>query len=80
MLSSIIGLTTMHAVYRKIFISILLQRVTIFLNCFKKSVAEKPSLDCIAKTRLYNLDPLKPRFYLVKLGFTGVYTIFLISA
>ena len=32
------------------------------------------------KTRLYNLDPLKPHFYIVKLGFTGVYIIFLISA
>ena len=32
------------------------------------------------KTRLYNLDPLKPHFYTVKLGFTGVYIIFLISA
>ena len=29
------------------------------------------------KTYLYNLDPLKPHFYIVKLGFTGVYIIFL---
>ena len=34
----------------------------------------------ITKTRLYNVDPLKPHFYIVKLGFTGVYIIFLISA
>ena len=34
----------------------------------------------ITKTRLYNFDPLKPHFYLVKLGFTGVYIIFVISA
>ena len=34
----------------------------------------------ITKTRLYNFDPLKPHFYMVKLGFTGVYIIFLISA
>ena len=34
----------------------------------------------IAKTCLYNFDPLKPHFYIVKLGFTGVYIIFLISA
>ena len=34
----------------------------------------------IIKTRLYNFDPLKPHFYIVKLGFTGVYIIFLISA
>ena len=34
----------------------------------------------ITKTRLHNFDPLKPHFYIVKLGFTGVYIIFLISA
>ena len=33
----------------------------------------------ITKTRLYNFDPLKPQFFIVKLGFTGVYIIFLIS-
>ena len=31
----------------------------------------------ITKTCLYNFDPLKPHFYLVKLGFTGVFIIFL---
>ena len=34
----------------------------------------------ITKTYLYNVDPLKPHFYIVKLGFTGVYIIFIISA
>ena len=34
----------------------------------------------ITKTCPYNIDPLKPHFYIVKLGFTGVYIIFLISA
>ena len=34
----------------------------------------------ITKTRLYNFDPLKPHFYIVKLEFTGVYIIFLNSA
>ena len=34
----------------------------------------------ITKTFLYNFDPLKPHFYIVKLRFTGVYIIFLISA
>ena len=34
----------------------------------------------ITKTCLYNFDPLKPHFYIEKLGFTGVYIIFLISA
>ena len=34
----------------------------------------------ITKTYLYNFDPLKLHFYIVKLGFTGVDIIFLISA
>ena len=34
----------------------------------------------ITKKYLYNVDPLKPHFYIVKLGFTGVYSIILISA
>ena len=34
----------------------------------------------ITKTYLYNIDPLKPHLYIVKLGFTGVYIIFHISA
>ena len=34
----------------------------------------------ITKTCLYNFDPLKPHFYIVKLWFTWVYIIFLISA
>ena len=37
-------------------------------------------LHFIRKTCLYNFDPLKPHFYKVKLGFTGVYIILLISA
>ena len=34
----------------------------------------------ITKTCLYNFDPIKPHFYIVKLWFTGVYIIFIISA
>ena len=34
----------------------------------------------ITKTCLYNFDPLEPHFYIVKLGFTGVYIIFLVFA
>ena len=33
----------------------------------------------ITKTRLYNFDPIKLHFYIIKLGFKGVYIIFLIS-
>ena len=36
--------------------------------------------DKFTKIHTYNFDPLKPHFYLVKLGFTRVYIIFLISA
>ena len=38
------------------------------------------SLLLIKKTYLYNFDPLKPHFYIIKLGFTGVYISLLISA
>ena len=41
---------------------------------------KKKTPECITKTYLYNFDPLKSHFYIVKLGFTGVYIIFLISA
>ena len=34
----------------------------------------------ITKTCLYNFYPVKPHFYIVKLGFTGVFIIFHISA
>ena len=34
----------------------------------------------IMKTYLYNFVPLKPHFYIAKLGFTEVYIIVLISA
>ena len=44
------------------------RRLYMWLSCF------------ITKTSLYNFDPLKPHFYIVKLEFTGVYIIFLISA
>ena len=32
-------------------------------------------LEPITKTHLYNYDPIKPHFYIVNLGFTGVYII-----
>ena len=33
---------------------------------------EVPFQHAITKTRLYNVDPAKPHFYIVKLGLTGV--------
>ena len=34
-------------------------------------------LKFITKTYLYNFNPRKPHFYIVKLGFTGVHFVFL---
>ena len=42
--------------------------------------SEMKKMSSITKTYRYNFDPLKPHFYIVKLGFTGVCIIFLISA
>ena len=40
-------------------------------------ICNSKSFQIITKTRLYSFDPLKPHFYIVKLGFTGVYIIYL---
>ena len=45
--------------------------------CLNKFYARETS---ITKTCLYNFDPLKTNFYIVKLGFTGAIIIFLVSA
>ena len=45
----------------------------VFLFCPE---LESPAEFAITKTYLYNVDPLKPHFYIVTLGFTGVYIIF----
>ena len=34
-------------------------------------------MNIITKTYLYNFDPLKSHLYIEKLGFTGIYIIFL---
>ena len=47
---------------------------------FWLQIATEPTAAFITKTYLYNFDPLNPHFYIVKLGFIGVYIIFLISA
>ena len=46
---------------------------------FYRMLCKYPFSNYITKTCLYNIDPLKPHLYIVKLGFTGVYFIFLIS-
>ena len=50
-----------------------MQLVFIFILYVGKTYFLQP----ITKTYLYNFDPLKPHFYIVTLGFTGVYIIFL---
>ena len=50
----------------------------ILRKCVYDSVCSLCTCD-ITKTYLYKFDPLKPHFYIVKLGFTVVYIIFLIS-
>ena len=47
------------------------------MACAPSEASDQPS---ITKTCLYIFDLLKPHFYIVKLGFTGVIIIFLISA
>ena len=51
-----------------------------FFFFYSKPLFRREAKQVITKTYLYNFDPLKPHFYIVKLGFTGVYIIFLISA
>ena len=51
--------------------------VSLFLYLLQTVFAQ---LQGITKTYPYNFDPLKPHFYIAKLGYTGVYIIFLISA
>ena len=48
--------------------------------CIASGLSGVARAEFITKTCLYNVDPLKLHFYIVKLGFTGVNIIFLISA
>ena len=48
--------------------------------CAKPHPAICSPMKHITKTCLYNFDPLELLFYILKLGFTRVYIIFLISA
>ena len=63
-----------YFLYLSIFYSIFVNKSSKLIDYTNASSAS------ITKTCLYNFDPLKPHFYIVKLGFTGVYIIFHISA
>ena len=69
--------------YRHVFVMLVwltCQKVHYHTLQLKYKVLTLPlSWQLFTKTCLYNFDPLKPHFYIVKLGFTGVYIIFLIS-
>ena len=51
-------------------------KITVVVQSIKLSKV----LIIITITCLYNFDPIKPHFYIVKLGYTGVYIISLIFA
>ena len=51
-----------------------------YVRDFIISLSDDSQADIITKTCVYTIDPLKPHFYVVKLGFIGVVNIFLISA
>ena len=65
--------------YLKIFI-FLVVKFSVYLNMHVFVMPKKCHNHEASRTYLYNFDPLEPHFYIVKLGFTGVYIIFLISA
>ena len=69
--SFVLSILHLCAVFRPCYMS--------FNTCLVPSTGYCPRLS-ITKTCLYNFDPRKPHFYIVELGFTGVYIIFLISA
>ena len=50
------------------------------LHNFLIILSEETRLNWHHKTCLCSFDPFNPQFYIVKLGFTGVYIYFLISA
>ena len=55
-------------------------RICQFMPFMVWAVSSEKVPSNITETYLYNSDPLKPHFYIVKLGLTGVYIIFIISA
>ena len=57
--------------------------INIFAYSYEKPLSQRSGAmlkQIPSRKHLYKFNPLKPHFYIVKLGFTGVYIIFLISA
>ena len=62
-------------------LSAIVLRLDMFMLENNEGLDQPAQTPCIITKRyLYSFDPLEPHFYIVKLGFTGVYIIFLISA
>ena len=61
---------------------VILKSLNMDLSCEaeKLMLSQFAEHEDVTKTCLYNFDPLKPHFYIVKLGCKGVYIIVLISA
>ena len=78
-----VGFATVYRrIYRRKFLTLSNQTSRYIRECIRMVIYSRATLvavTSITKTRLYNFDPLKPHFYIVKLGFAGVYIIFLIS-
>ena len=73
-------LLAVHVLSCSLFYSVPLLKFFLVCASVISYVAFVEPLFAITKTCLYNVDPLKPHFYIVKLGFTGVYIIILMSA
>ena len=78
----IVVFTFLHTLVRIIIIKIQKRSARKWPKCYMRVMAARPVCaftklpwPSITKTCLYNFDPLKPHFYIVKLGFTG-YTLF----
>ena len=77
-LSSVIHPSSLYYVWLSL-IDYLVRYLGIPIKLFiYKYIIEDIQEISITKTCLHNFDPIKPHFYIVKLGFTGVYIIFLI--
>ena len=71
---------SLEIIYIAFFRPILEHADVVWDNYTQQEKHQLEKIQFVTKTCLYNFDPHKPYFYIVKLRFTGVYIIFLISA
>ena len=70
------GLNKFYSRENSRWITMLRQLTSIFSVCIETSTSSVKYYGDITKTCLYDFDPLKPHFSIEKLGFKGVYIIF----